>query len=615
MATAPAAEQTLEIVPVDSIRPSHTNPRQHFDEAGMAELGASIAESGIQVPLLVRSISGSNQYELVAGERRWRAAKKLGLAEVPCIVRDGMSDEDAQEAQIVENLQRADVHPIEEADAFNVLRVRLGSIPAVAAKVAKEQSYVAKCLRLLSLTLHSRDALRGGLITIDHALLLARLAEAEQNEALKWTLDRNAGSKTNIEKVVADRTAARKRDGKGKDGFYGYVWEPESVQKLKSHIESGAGVKLSRAPWKTEEEDCLLPDVVGCSVCDKNTKANAPLFGDLDIGDPTCTDGECFQAKTVGLVHIKLQAAGQDETAKPKKLVPRLSWKYSGVKPAVCDNDLTAPGAAAVTANPAKLLRQGQWVEAKKGSCPNARPGVTADWSDSGNRGYGGGGGKLRKPGETLLVCIAVGCKVHRKDYEKPKSSNGGQQRDTEAEKRTAAERDLVEQEETQIRVKVFNAMLRNLDTAKVIQLIADEERDMPAIRKELLNSFPGIGGAQLEALGIFVSQFRYSICYVNGYYLMAQRDGVAGDRKSTWALAKKVGVDANAVAAKHFHEADGLSPAVVDKLYPKGVPWPKGGKAVPVAAKKTAAKVKPKKAAPAKATKKSAKKKGAKAR
>lgn len=261
-----------------------------------------------------------------------------------------------------------------------------------------------------------------------------------------------------------------------------------------------------------------------------------------------------------------------------------------------------------MTANPAKLLRQGQWVEAKKGSCPNARPGVTADWSDSGNRGYGGGGGKLRKPGETLLVCIAIGCKVHRKDWEKPKSSSGGQQRDTEAEKRAAAERDLVEQEETQIRVKVFNAMLRNLDTAKVIQLIADEEREMPAIRKELLNSFPGIGGAQLEALGIFVSQFRYSICDVNGYYLMG-KDGVAGDRKSTWALSKKVGVDADAIAAKHFQDAGSIAPWA-ERLCPKGVK-PKAS----VPAKKTAAKAKPKKTAPAKVAKKTAKKKGAKAR
>ena len=333
MATA-AVTQVLLNLPIASIKPSTTNPRRHFDEAGLTELGASIAESGIQVPLLVRplgnAVNTKPTYELVAGERRLRAATKLGLDQVPCLVRE-MTDEEATEAQIVENLQRLDVQPLEEAEAFDELRNRLGSIAAVSAKVGKEQSYIAKCLRLLSLTLHSRDAMRGRLITIDHALLLARLADAEQNAALKWTLDRNAGSKTTVEKVVKERLAAQAEDEKDKRQHHmHWRWECESVQKLKSHIESGSGVKLSRAPWDTNSDDCLLPDVVGCSECDKNTKANSPLFGDLDIDGATCTDGACFQAKTAGFVHIQLRKAGQDESAKPKKLVPRSrSMKYS----------------------------------------------------------------------------------------------------------------------------------------------------------------------------------------------------------------------------------------------------------------------------------------------
>lgn len=167
MATSSAAtKQVLLTLPIASIKPSTTNPRRHFDEASLDELGASIAESGIQVPLLVRPLLDEDgdtvrdQYELVAGERRFRAAMKLGLMEVPCLVR-AMTDEEAGEASIIENLQRLDVQPLEEAEAFDELRNRLGSIPAVSAKVGKEQSYIAKCLRLLSLTLHSRDAMRG----------------------------------------------------------------------------------------------------------------------------------------------------------------------------------------------------------------------------------------------------------------------------------------------------------------------------------------------------------------------------------------------------------------------------------------------------------------------
>lgn len=598
-----AALQSLVQLPIESIRASATNPRQHFDPAGLTELSASIAEVGIQVPLLVRPMfdpdDGELQiYELVAGERRFRAAKGLGLETVPCLARE-MTDEEAREAQIIENLQRVDVHPIEEAEAFSELLGRLGSIAGVAAKVSKEQSYVAKCLRLLSLTLHSRDALRSALITIDHALLLATLGEGEQNEALKWTLDRNAGSKATVAKVVEDRVALIKQeDGKTKSRFYGYMWEPETVQKLKSHIEGESGVKLSRAPWKTQDEDCLLPDVVGCSECDKNTKANAPLFGDLAIDDPTCTDGSCFQAKTAGFVQIALRVAGQDESTKPKKLVPRLSWKASSVRPSVVPNNMGVAGAAESTADPSKVLKQGQWVEAKKGSCLNVRAGVTMDWSDSGQRGYMGGNSKLRKPGETLQVCIAVGCKVHRKDWEKPKSSNSSHQEryDPVAEKKKQEERAFLEKKETEIRTKVFYAILGELNAASAIKMVADELHGAPALRKKILEAFPGLGGEHLEALIVFHDSFDREI-EPNGYYLL-QPGGVVSDRKDLWSLAKKVGVNADAVAAKHFHDAGSIAPAA-DRLYPKGVPWPKdvkpGAAATKTPVKKVAAKAKAK--------------------
>lgn len=598
-----AALQSLVQLPIESIRASATNPRQHFDPAGLTELSASIAEVGIQVPLLVRPMfdpdDGELQiYELVAGERRYRAAKGLGLETIPCLARE-MTDEEAREAQIIENLQRVDVHPIEEAEAFSELLGRMGSIAGVAAKVSKEQSYVAKCLRLLSLTLHSRDALRGRAITIDHALLLARLGEGEQNEALKWTLDRNAGSKTTVAKVVEDRIALIKQeDGKTKSRFYGYVWEPETVQKLKSHIEGESGVKLSRAPWKTQEEDCLLPDVVGCSECDKNTKANAPLFGDLAIDDPTCTDGSCFQAKTAGFVQIALRVAGQDESVKPKKLVPRLSWKASSVRPSVVPNNMGVTGAAESTADPSKVLKQAQWVEAKKGSCPNVRAAVTMDWSDSGQRGYMGGNSKLRKPGETLQVCIAVGCKIHRKDWEKPKSANRNAYTppDPAEEKRKREEQEFIEKEESKIRAKIFDAILAKLDASRALRLVTDEDQSAPSWRKRILALFPAIGGDQLEAYTAFCGTFSGE-CRVNAYWMM-QQGGVVNDRKDLWALAKKVGVDASAVTAKHFHDAGSIAPAA-DRLYPKGVPWPKdskpGAAATKTPVKKVAAKAKAK--------------------
>jgi len=120
--TMTAATGSYEQISLGAIAPSTTNPRKSFDADQLAELKASIGELGIQVPLLVRrrpkvKPTDKIQYELVAGERRLRAAEALQLATVPCIVKE-LTDDEAKETQVVENLQRADVHPVEEADAY-----------------------------------------------------------------------------------------------------------------------------------------------------------------------------------------------------------------------------------------------------------------------------------------------------------------------------------------------------------------------------------------------------------------------------------------------------------------------------------------------------------------
>lgn len=240
----------------------------------------------------------------------------------------------------------------------------------------------------------------------------------------------------------------------------------------------------------------------------------------------------------------------------------------------------------------------GQWVEAKKGSCLNVRAGVTMDWSDSGQRGYMGGNSKLRKPGETLQVCIAACCKVHRKDWEKPKSANRNAYTppDPAEEKRKREEQEFIEKEESKIRAKIFDAILAKLDASRALRLVTDEDQSAPSWRKRILALFPAIGGDQLEAYTAFCGTFSGE-CRVNAYWMM-QQGGVVNDRKDLWALAKKVGVDASAVTAKHFHDAGSIAPAA-DRLYPKGVPWPKdskpGAAARKTPAKKVAAKVKAK--------------------
>jgi ParB family chromosome partitioning protein len=331
------------MIPWDDIQTAPWNARKTFDKAANEELAASIQQHGIQVPLIVRPlVQDGFKFEIVAGHRRFNAAAALDLAEVPCIVRE-LSDDQARELGLVDNLQRVDVPAMEEADAFDELLQRLGTIAAVAAKVGKEQAYVAKRLKLCTLTTWSREALREKLITIDHALLLARLAEAEQNAALKWCLDPHAGSKTRVDEVIKKRTESNseeeeadlREDAAPERTRWKYTWEPQSVVKLKDHIEAESGVPLDRAPWDLDIEGLGGSDVPRCSECDRNTKANTPLFGDLDIGVAVCTDGACFKAKTEAF------RSHPDAHERMGPQVPlRVSWKSTSTPPRLEKVDL-----------------------------------------------------------------------------------------------------------------------------------------------------------------------------------------------------------------------------------------------------------------------------------
>jgi hypothetical protein len=150
-------------------------------------------------------------------------------------------------------------------------------------------------------------------------------------------------------------------------------------------------------------------------------------------------------------------------------------------------------------------------------------------------------------------------------------------------------EQAAIEKEEAKIRTEIFFEILAKLDAARAVHMVADENRHAPEVRKQLLERFPNLDGATLEAFVIFQDQF-YGTLRCNSYYMM-QTGGVASDRKQLWALAKQVGINADAVTAKHFHDiyADASSFASLSKtvkLYPKDVKWP--GEAKP--AKKAAA-------------------------
>ena len=168
----PARTAELQ-VPVESVAPNPDQPRRHFKEEDLADLAASIAEKGILQPLIVRrNPSGTPMYQIVAGERRWRAAQRAQVHTVPIIVRD-YSDTELLEIAIIENVQRADLNPVEEAMGYRQLMDKFGHTQErLAEALGKSRSYIANLLRLLQLPDEVLGLLHDGALSAGHARAL-----------------------------------------------------------------------------------------------------------------------------------------------------------------------------------------------------------------------------------------------------------------------------------------------------------------------------------------------------------------------------------------------------------------------------------------------------------
>ncbi len=170
----------LKHVPIEFIKPSPLQPRRRFDDEEMENLAASIREKGILQPIIVRpDPARPNGYEIVAGERRWRAAQRAQLHEVPVILKD-LDDGQVLEIALIENIQRADLNPIEEAHGYAQLIERFGHTQdALATLIGKSRSHVANTIRLLSLPDKVRSMLMDGRLTAGHARALVTNPDAE----------------------------------------------------------------------------------------------------------------------------------------------------------------------------------------------------------------------------------------------------------------------------------------------------------------------------------------------------------------------------------------------------------------------------------------------------
>jgi ParB family chromosome partitioning protein len=183
----PAAKKDIRTLPVAFLQPGKYQPRKTFDEQPLADLAASIKEKGVLSPILVRPIS-ADRYEIVAGERRWRAAQIAKLHDVPVVVRE-MADSDALEIGIIENVQRTDLNALEEAAAYRQLMAEpfKRTQEEVAQHVGKSRSHIANTIRLLNLPPQVQAWLREGKLTAGHARTL--LGEADPVAAAQALMD------------------------------------------------------------------------------------------------------------------------------------------------------------------------------------------------------------------------------------------------------------------------------------------------------------------------------------------------------------------------------------------------------------------------------------------
>jgi ParB/RepB/Spo0J family partition protein len=280
--------ETVTILPLSRLHESPTNPRKTFGDAGLQELAESINSQGLLQPIVVRPVIGPDgedrpEYEIVFGHRRFRAAAIAGLGEMPCIVR-ALDDETAAIAQLHENLEREDIHPIEEAEGFQLLMDDHGvSADQLAIDTGKSRSYIYARLKLATLTPEVRAACMSSLIGTEVATLIARVPAPLQHLALK-RCTYNDHMQAGAPQVV------------------------RSSRDCREQLRAAFTADLTAAPWSLTDY-VLLPDAGACRDCPHRSD-NDPALEEL--GNDVCTNIDCYQAKKATLQQREIEQARVD---------------------------------------------------------------------------------------------------------------------------------------------------------------------------------------------------------------------------------------------------------------------------------------------------------------
>ena len=243
-------------LPISQVESCSSQPRKHFDEASLAELAASIQEHGIIQPLTVRKLA-SGYYQIIAGERRWRAARLAGLSEVPVIVIEA-DDRKAAELAMIENLQREDLNPMEEAAGFqSLIETYHMTQEEAATRVGKSRSSVTNALRLLSLTPSVRKLVEEGKLSAGHARALLPLSPAVQESAAAAVV--SGGLSVRQTEALAKRLSAEKKPEK--PAPTGVDYTAEAQKDLSSKLGRGVKIVNGRKKGRIELEYYGLDDL------------------------------------------------------------------------------------------------------------------------------------------------------------------------------------------------------------------------------------------------------------------------------------------------------------------------------------------------------------------
>ncbi|GLW64641.1 chromosome partitioning protein ParB [Actinomadura rubrobrunea] len=250
-------------IPLDSIRPNPRQPREHFDEEALDELATSINIVGLLQPIVVRKVdSPEHDYELIMGERRWRASKKAGLDTIPAIVRD-TSDVDMLRDALMENLHRQQLNPLEEAAAYQQLLEDFGAThEQLASRIGRSRPHITNTLRLLNLPPGVQRRVAAGVLSAGHARALLRLDSAEAQEHLAQRIVAEGLSVHAVEEIIAMREAdepPKPRQGRRKK-----TEDPalkEIADRLSDRYETKVRVDMGRTKGKIVVEFASREDL------------------------------------------------------------------------------------------------------------------------------------------------------------------------------------------------------------------------------------------------------------------------------------------------------------------------------------------------------------------